>query len=56
MIHKPQLVAEIRELTPEDGWARYEATGRACLTCPCGLSTGWIARLDASAEARRHGR
>lgn len=54
MIHRPQLVAEIRELPPQDGWARYEATGRATVVCPCGLNTGWIAKGDAADNARMH--
>lgn len=54
MAHTPQIAAEIRQLPPQDGWATYEATGRACVTCPCGLNTGWIPRLTASAQTRTH--
>ncbi|MCZ4611603.1 hypothetical protein O3S80_49245 [Streptomyces sp. Lzd4kr] len=56
MLHRPHLITEIRELPPQDGYARYERTGRATVVCPCGLNTGWIPRLDASAQARTHGR
>ncbi|WP_060879937.1 hypothetical protein [Streptomyces scabiei] len=56
MIHRPTLVAEIRELPPEDGWACYEDTGRATVVCSCGLNTGWIQRSEASAAARAHPR
>lgn len=54
MIHRPILVAEIRELPPEDGWACYEGTGRACLVCACGTNTGFVAKADAGRAAREH--
>ncbi|MFM9563265.1 MULTISPECIES: hypothetical protein [Streptomyces] len=54
MIHSPTLVAEIRELPPEDGWARCEGTGRACFVCCCGLTTGFIDRAEAIRVAKEH--
>ena len=56
MIHRPILIAEIRDLPPADGWACYEGTGRATVVCSCGLNTGWIPRSEASATARAHPR
>lgn len=54
MIHCPTLVFEIRDPPPEDGWACYERTGRACLVCPCGTTTGFIDRAEALRAARDH--
>ncbi len=54
-MHHTQLITELRELPPEDGWLRAEGTGRACLVCTCGLNTGWIPKTDASSQARTHG-
>ncbi|MGI3230581.1 hypothetical protein ACRJ4B_49850 [Streptomyces sp. GTA36] len=54
MIHHPSLVAEVRELPPEDGWARHEATGRACLVCCCGTVTGFVDKADALRVADEH--
>lgn len=54
MIHHPTLVAEIRELPPEDGWARCEATGRACLVCTCGTVTGFVDKAEALRTASEH--
>lgn len=56
MLHQLLIVAEIRELDPEDGWARHEATGRACVVCPCGLNTGFIQKTDAAQQYREHAR
>lgn len=54
-MHSTVLMNEIRELEPsEDGWARYEATGRACAVCPCGLNTGFTHRADAVRLYREH--
>jgi hypothetical protein len=53
-MHIPHLIAELRSLPPEDGWARSEATGRACLVCACGTSTGFIDKADALREAEQH--
>ncbi|MEV4858937.1 hypothetical protein [Streptomyces ossamyceticus] len=54
MMHDPTLVVEIRELLPEDGWARYEDTGRATVACSCGLNTGWIPKTEAARIAQDH--
>jgi hypothetical protein len=54
VIHRPQLVAELRELPPEDGWARSEATGRACLVCPCGTNTGFTDQDTAAQQYVDH--
>lgn len=54
MIHKPRTVAEIRDLPPENGWARVESTGRACTVCCCGLNTGFIDKPEARHIARQH--
>ena len=54
MLHHSHLVAEIRELPPEDGWACYEGTGRACFVCACGTNTGFVAKADAGRAAREH--
>ncbi|MER7963595.1 hypothetical protein [Streptomyces ardesiacus] len=50
-----QFVGEIRQLPPVEGWARYEPTGRACVTCPCGYNSGFIAREDAIQAYKEHG-
>lgn len=54
MLHQPLIVAEIRELAPADGWARYEATGRACVVCSCGLNTGFTDKKHAAQQYREH--
>lgn len=54
MPHWPHLIAEIRGLPPEDGWARYESTGRACLVCTCGTVTGFIDKAEALRAAQNH--
>ncbi|MBP5862797.1 hypothetical protein QBA57_21380 [Streptomyces scabiei] len=54
MIHRPTLVSEIRELPPENGWACFEATGRACAVCHCGLNTGFVDKAEALHAAKRH--
>lgn len=54
MRHDPHLVREIRELPPQDGWACYEGTGRACVVCCCGLCTGFIDKGEARREAEQH--
>ncbi|MET8824775.1 hypothetical protein ABZX40_17895 [Streptomyces sp. NPDC004610] len=55
-MHTPQITNEIRELAPVDGWASYEATGRACVVCPCGLNTGFIDKTTAAEVYREHPR
>ncbi|MEV5131034.1 hypothetical protein AB0K87_11075 [Streptomyces sp. NPDC053705] len=52
--HAFNVQAETRELLPVNGWRRYEATGKSCATCPCGLNTGYIPTADAWATARTH--
>lgn len=54
MVHRPLVVAEIRELPPQDGWACYERTGRACLVCHCGLNTGFIDKAETARLAQQH--
>jgi len=54
MLHQPLIVAEIREIDPADGWAQYEATGRACVVCPCGLNTGFTGKAEAAQQYRDH--
>jgi hypothetical protein len=53
-VHATQLIAEIRALPPEDGWSRFEQTGRACAVCPCGLNTGFVDTSHAIAAYRSH--
>ncbi|HCA86363.1 MAG TPA: hypothetical protein DEQ61_13185 [Streptomyces sp.] len=54
-IHRPSIVNEARELPPTaDGWAQCEPTGRACVTCTCGLNTGFIAHAQAVDTLNRH--
>lgn len=40
--HDPHVEAEVRETPPENGWRCFERTGRARVTCPCGLDTGMV--------------
>ncbi|MDX2667406.1 hypothetical protein [Streptomyces stelliscabiei] len=54
MIHRPVLIAEIRELPPEDGWTCHESTRRACVVCTCGLNTGFTDRAEATAVFKAH--
>jgi hypothetical protein len=54
MLHQVHLVNELRELPPQDGWARHEATGRACVVCPCGLNTGFINAREACQQFNSH--
>lgn len=54
MQHSPQLVRDLRELPPIDGWAAYEPAGTARTTCPCGLDTGHIPEGEAVTIARNH--
>jgi hypothetical protein len=53
-VHSPQIVVELRELPPEDGWACAESTGRACFICTCGATTGFIDKTDALDAATGH--
>ncbi|MFC7842507.1 hypothetical protein [Streptomyces sp. NPDC057382] len=53
-MHSPQIVVELRDLPPEDGWACAESTGRACFICTCGTTTGFVDRADAIAAATEH--
>lgn len=54
-MHRPIITAEIREMEPtSDGWAQYEATGRVCVVCPCGLDSGFIPKEQAAVQYREH--
>ncbi|MFI7014138.1 hypothetical protein [Streptomyces sp. NPDC050164] len=53
-MHSPQIVVELREAPPEDGWACYEATSRACFVCTCGTTTGFVDRAEAIQTATEH--
>ena len=54
-MHHATITAEVRELEPtSDGWAQHEATGRACVVCPCGLNTGFIANSAVVDAYREH--
>ncbi|MGA5669003.1 hypothetical protein ACPCTG_26410 [Streptomyces pseudogriseolus] len=55
MLHQSLIVVEIRQAESEQGWAQYEATGRVCIVCPCGLNTDWITTSDGAREYREHG-
>lgn len=55
MPHQPHLIPELRDLPPEEGWARCEPTGRACVVCQCGLNTGFIDARDACQQFSGHG-
>lgn len=52
--HAPTFIAELRSLPTEDGWACYEATGRACFVCSCGTTTGFVDKADAASAAEGH--
>lgn len=55
MLHRLLIVAELQSEEPtSDGWAQYEATGRACVVCPCGLNTGFIDKTEAAQQYREH--
>lgn len=55
MLHQLLLVAEIRQTSIDDnGWAQYEATGRVCIICPCGLNTGFTDKPAAAQQYREH--
>ncbi|MGQ5580938.1 hypothetical protein [Streptomyces sp. ECR3.8] len=55
MLHQTLIVVEIRQAEDENGWAVYEATGRVCIICPCGLNTDWTTTSDGAREYREHG-
>ncbi|MFK4797799.1 hypothetical protein ACI3K5_03785 [Streptomyces sp. MPA0124] len=55
MPHQPHLIPELRDLPPEDGWPRAEATGRACTICQCGLNTGFVDSSEAIQSFNAHG-
>ncbi|GHI91289.1 hypothetical protein [Streptomyces olivaceus] len=54
MLHHLLIVAELREIAPQTEWAEHEATGRACVVCPCGLNTGFTDRDEAAVQYREH--
>ncbi|WP_043173959.1 hypothetical protein [Streptomyces sp. NRRL B-24484] len=39
--HRATITRQLKAGTPEDGWATWEDTRRACLVCNCGTVTGW---------------
>lgn len=54
-MHSAVIQVELRDLPPtEDGWRVVEKTGRASVTCPCGLDTGLIAATDALHTLQAH--
>ncbi|RMB81288.1 hypothetical protein [Streptomyces shenzhenensis] len=54
MLHRLLIVAELQEKEPDDGWAQYQTTGRACVVCPCGFNTGFIPKAEAASQYRAH--
>lgn len=48
-------IPEVRESAPIGDWKAYEATGRACVVCPCGLNTGFINKDEALQAYKDHG-
>lgn len=54
MLHRLLIVAELRQTQPDGQWAQYEATGRACIVCPCGLNTGFTDKNEAAQQYRDH--
>lgn len=38
--HDVRITRKVRTLAPQDGWACYEQTGQATLTCSCGHTDG----------------
>lgn len=48
------IEVELRDLPPENGWRVVAKTGRASVTCPCGLDTGSIAATDALRSLQDH--
>lgn len=54
MQHNQIIVAELRETTPSGEWEQHEATGRACVVCPCGFSTGFVDKAEAATQYRTH--
>lgn len=54
MLHRLLIVAELQGKEPDGNWAQYEATGRACIVCPCGLNTGFIDKIEAAQQYREH--
>jgi hypothetical protein len=53
-MHSPQIVVELRDLPPKEGWRVIERTGRATVTCPCGLESGPIAAPEALRALQEH--
>lgn len=53
-MHRPTIVTEIREVPSKNSWAAYKPTGRACVVCPCGLNTGFIASHAAGRTLANH--
>ncbi|MEV6450931.1 hypothetical protein AB0M75_06450 [Streptomyces anulatus] len=53
-VHDVRIIAELRELPPEDGWKCWERTGYARLECSCGHKGDPMASLMASFMAMLH--
>lgn len=55
MLHQALIVVEIQQADPDpNGWIQVQATGRACIVCPCGLNTGFIDKTEAAQQHRDH--
>ncbi|MGW3711419.1 hypothetical protein ACWDN6_14885 [Streptomyces albogriseolus] len=55
VLHQALIVVEIQQADPDpDGWIQVQATGRACIVCPCGLNTGFIDKAEAAQQHRDH--
>ena len=55
-MHGAQYVPEIRSTgTDADGWQKFEGTGLACVVCPCGAITGFVAKQEALKAYKEHG-
>lgn len=55
--HDVRVTLGIRELPPQDGWARYESTGQGSLVCSCGHRDGPMPKglIRLMAELHIHG-
>lgn len=54
MDHSPRLEREPIEVTPSNGWRNFEPGDTARFTCGCGIDTGDVPVLEATATARQH--
>lgn len=53
-VHDVRVVAEVRELPPQDGWACWESTGLCHLKCSCGYSDGPMPKTLGNLVAHQH--